>query len=291
MSGTNPKEGVLLPEVEAGQITRLDANLIDLFQAMDAAYTASRMGAIAEQPGNPDGISVEEDGRLTMLMAKGMPWNQLFNRIIGLQPAMSARVRSLVDRYRAAGLTCRIEIPPTVLTDALALAMADAGLYHWAFHATLYAKLPMPVGVTAGNGIEIVEISQSSEHEAFFDTYVAAWNLPVDIRHDAKRRFTRWLGRPGWRLYLATLDGTPSAVATLYLKGHIAYLADAATIEGARGRGCHTALVQQRIEDACRLGATWVVGKANFLSGSFRNMERSGLRLAYTLAVWSDRVG
>jgi N-acetylglutamate synthase-like GNAT family acetyltransferase len=98
-----------------------------------------------------------------------------------------------------------------------------------------------------------------------------------------------WHGRPGWRLYLALVDGTPAGSAALTLDDGIGYLANAATLPAMRGRGCQTALLARRIADSAEAGCDTVASLAEFGSGSQRNLERAGLRVAFTQAVWRMR--
>ena len=66
----------------------------------------------------------------------------------------------------------------------------------------------------------------------------------------------------------------------------LGYLANAATLPAMRGRGCQTALLARRIADAAAAGCDTIASLAEFGSGSQRNLERAGLRVAYTQAVW-----
>ena len=95
-----------------------------------------------------------------------------------------------------------------------------------------------------------------------------------------------WLGQPGWRLYLARVDGVAGASAALTIGDGLGYLANAATVPAMRGRGCQTALLARRIADAAAEGCDTIASLAEFGSGSQRNLERAGLRVAYTQAVW-----
>jgi GNAT superfamily N-acetyltransferase len=89
------------------------------------------------------------------------------------------------------------------------------------------------------------------------------------------------------------VDGTPAAAGALVVHEGVGYLADAATDPRFRGRGCQTALIRRRIADAALAGCDLVAAQAEFGSTSQRNLERGGLRICCTKAVWrvfrSDR--
>ena len=110
--------------------------------------------------------------------------------------------------------------------------------------------------------------------------------VPAEDRGPAEAAVRAWFGRPGWRLYLALVDGTPAGSAALTVDAGLGYLANAATLPAMRGRGCQTALLARRIADAAAAGCDTVASLAEFGTGSQRNLERAGLRVAFTQAVW-----
>jgi GNAT superfamily N-acetyltransferase len=95
-----------------------------------------------------------------------------------------------------------------------------------------------------------------------------------------------WAGLAGVRAYLARVDGAPAAAAALRLCDGLALLANASSLPAFRRRGCQTALIGRRLADARAAGCELVCALAAFASPSQRNLERAGLRLAYTKAVW-----
>ena len=104
----------------------------------------------------------------------------------------------------------------------------------------------------------------------------------------ARPPVARWAGQPGWRLYLAELDGVPAAAAALVIDGAIGYLAAASTLPAFRGRGCQTALIRRRISDAAAAGCSEVCA-LTAEPASRRNLERCGLALSYTKTAWRKR--
>jgi len=70
---------------------------------------------------------------------------------------------------------------------------------------------------------------------------------------------------PGNRLYVAYVDDTPAATASLYIKDGIGSLSGGATLPAFRKRDCHTSLIQRRIADAAKAGCDLVIGR----TGSF----------------------
>ena len=70
------------------------------------------------------------------------------------------------------------------------------------------------------------------------------------------------------------------------LDDDLAYLANASTLPELRNRGVQTALIAARIADARAAGCDTVCAGAAFGSQSQRNLQRAGLQVAYTKAVW-----
>jgi GNAT superfamily N-acetyltransferase len=90
----------------------------------------------------------------------------------------------------------------------------------------------------------------------------------------------------GLRLFLADLDGRPIAAGALALFDGIAHLAGASTIPAGRKRGAQLALLDHRLRYASAHGCDIALMGALPGSGSQRNAERHGFRIAYTRIKW-----
>lgn len=95
------------------------------------------------------------------------------------------------------------------------------------------------------------------------------------------------IGRPGWRHYLAYLEGTAIAGAAMFIAGEAAWFGFAGTAADWRGRGAQTALVVRRLRAAAAAGCRWVsVETAEQTpereAPSFRNLRRLGFSVVYT---------
>ncbi len=101
----------------------------------------------------------------------------------------------------------------------------------------------------------------------------------------ARPPVARWAEEPGWRLYLAELDGVPAAAAALAIEDGIGFLAAASTLPEFRRRGCQTALIRRRVSDAAAAGCAEICA-LTAEPESRRNLERCGLELSYTKTAW-----
>jgi Acetyltransferase (GNAT) domain len=100
-------------------------------------------------------------------------------------------------------------------------------------------------------------------------------------------------GRPGWRCYVAKVDGEPRACAAMFLDGEVAELGIGGTLEGGRRRGCQLALLGRRIEDAIASGARVLFVETGARvpgrpSSSYANILRAGFEEAYLCPGWID---
>lgn len=82
--------------------------------------------------------------------------------------------------------------------------------------------------------------------------------------------------------YLAWIDGEAAGAGTLSIHDRLAELFGASTRPPFRNRGVQTALLASRLAEAQRLGCDLAVVHTEPGSGSQRNVERMGFRLAYT---------
>ncbi len=87
--------------------------------------------------------------------------------------------------------------------------------------------------------------------------------------------------------FMAELDGKPIGTGALTIAGDVALLAGASTIPAARRQGAQLALLEERLRYAAAQGCTVAMMVAQPGSGSQRNAERHGFRIAYTRTKWS----
>jgi GNAT superfamily N-acetyltransferase len=92
--------------------------------------------------------------------------------------------------------------------------------------------------------------------------------------------------REGSVCFIAEINGTPGAAGALCIHQGVALLAGAATVPELRRLGLQSALLQHRLNYALDHGCdVAMIGTAPG-SGSQRNAEREGFRIAYTRTKW-----
>ena len=253
--------------------------------AAEDAYTLSRLKVLARIPGNPVGVAwhAVDDGTIAM-MAENLPSPSL-NSVRGLRSGHEGHIAPLVAWYREHGVKARFELVPGLADAGLGRALHRLGYCASEFHTSLIAEAdpaPMP------NGAAIDRVTGADAMEDFLDAYVAGWEFPPQHHDQFKANVRPWLHEPGWSLYVARLDGRPAAAGILHLHDKVGYCADSATDPAYRGRGLQTALLARRWQDARAAGADLLCSGAAFLSASHRNMERLGMRIQFTRAIWTE---
>ncbi|MGN6217292.1 MAG: GNAT family N-acetyltransferase [Solirubrobacterales bacterium] len=149
-----------------------------------------------------------------------------------------------------------------------------------------FVRDPHPPRFPAPDEVEVVELTAPDEEP--FGTIAAigfgapAWGADL---------FAHLPGREGWRCYVARVDGEAQACAAMLIDEGIAEFGIAATLEGARGRGCQSALLHRRIQDAAEAGCQILFVETGERvpdrpSTSYRNILRAGFEEAYLRPNW-----
>ena len=90
----------------------------------------------------------------------------------------------------------------------------------------------------------------------------------------------------GLHLFVAEQDGVAIAAGAMHLRDGVAHLAGASTVPEGRRRGAQLALLDHRLQYAAAHGCDLALMGAAPGSGSQRNAERHGFRIAYTRVKW-----
>ena len=259
----------------------LTAALADRIERALASASAARPAEIQRLPDNPLDVELRTFGDLrARRVGRELAYYPYFNGPFDPRANAEGSIAELVAWYPGRAPNCYVRVTPVFSSAGLLAALAAAGLRHSDFLSVLYGepdpaspRLPAGVGIDASDRAAFVELWTATVPEA-------ERALPQRL---ASAEFT------SWRCFVARLDGQAAAHAGLSLDAAsgTAVLAAAATLPRYRGRGCQTALLQARLAEAARQGYQLAVAEASPGSTSQRNMQRVGLRLAYTKAVWS----
>jgi ribosomal protein S18 acetylase RimI-like enzyme len=201
------------------------------------------------------------------------------NRVHGLWPEQADQVGEIAAFYREHAVRGWLELAPSGRFERLAAALSEVGGAQIGFQAVLQ-------GAAAAEPHRDVDVERQPEPEVFADVILRGHGVPEGARVRDRASVARWAKIEGWRLYLARRDGELAGAALLAIDDDVGYLANASTLPDHRRRGVQAALIAARIADAQAAGCDCVASQAEFGSTSMRNLERAGLTIAYTKAVW-----
>ncbi|HYF94525.1 MAG TPA: GNAT family N-acetyltransferase [Symbiobacteriaceae bacterium] len=257
-------------------------------EASDAAHWASRMTFLAARPGNPYGAEVRRFGHLVALACPGMKGRSVVNRIIGAGDGDEANLANAVAWLRSLGVPVRIDVTPLHGHENFLRTLAHEGFCVQGFQAALYGKpdllsshTPPPVEVRHAETEAELAFCTKALAKVFAESD-PAWALWL------QGSMVETFGRPDWQTYVASVDGELAGFGQLYIENGVGCLALCGTMPKFRGLGVQTALIRRRVGDAAAAGCELITAQAGDGSVSGQNIERAGLRVAYTKAEFYE---
>jgi len=233
---------------------------------------------IAPEPGSP---IVQQFGRTIAAKARG---GRPSNKVFCFSDDDVGRLEDILAFYAADDLEPTFYVTSVGFSERMSTALTSAGFAQREFQQAMLYGLPSSELASPPAPITIENVT-ADNLEDYVRTLADGFEWPPAWREPAMEGARRTSATDGQR-FLARYRGEPAAVATLRTRDGVGSLGGGATIPQLRGRGCHRALVRHRLDVAYMLGCTLVIGSADFGSGSFRNQQRAGLRLAYVESGW-----
>ena len=130
-----------------------------------------------------------------------------------------------------------------------------------------------------------VRVIENNEMDLWAETAFEGWSESPEVA-DFLRELGQVTAESKSLSFLAESDGKPVATGALIITDDVALLAGASTVPSARRQGAQLALLEQRLRYAAAQGCAVAMMAANPGSGSQRNAERHGFRIAYTRTKW-----
>ena len=233
---------------------------------------------------------IEVAGAYAMFDGAGSPVTQTFG--LGMtEPITAVHLDTIEEFFRSRDADVFHEVCP--LADPSLFALFNERRYRSVeFSNVLYRPISVDLRLDAPRQTEInVRRIEKNEVEVWGDTMSEGWSELTEVA-DFMREVNQVMAQSAALLFLAELDQKPIAAGALTIAGDVALLAGASTIPNARRQGAQLALLEQRLRYAATQGCT--VGMMVTLpgSGSQRNAERHGFRIAYTRTKWGlDHAG
>jgi GNAT superfamily N-acetyltransferase len=235
------------------------------------------------------GIELRDFGPIQASVVADLPEVRMLNLVLGAtEPGAveEGHLAEALDWTESQGVDCYVPVKPgTPGANTTEEELKNRG-YELGYAWMKFVRDPSPPDLPEPEGVEIVELT-AGENEAFGRISASGFGLP-----DWGSIFFSGLpGREDWRCYEARIDGEPRGCAAMLINDGVAEFGVAATLESARGRGCQTALLHRRIEDARAAGCHTLFVETGERttdrpSTSYRNILRAGFKEAYLRPNW-----
>lgn len=245
-----------------------------LARRIEAAEAAIARGCAASRPGSAileaaGGVAVYEGVDSPLTQAVGLGLNG---------PVLPAELDRIEDFFRSRGACVTIDLCPLADPGLLEL-LAGRGYRPKEFNNALVRPLgglepAPPLRVRRARGEEGDLWAHSVGH-GFFE-------LP-ELTDEEMNVGRAIFAMPGALCYLTEFgSGEPAGGGAMAVSSGLALLYADSTIPRFRGQGLHRESIAARIQEACALGCDFAAATTLPGSGSQRNYERMGFRVAYT---------
>ena len=227
---------------------------------------------------------IEVAGAYAMLDAPGSPLSQTFG-LGAFQPISAEELDRIEDFFRSNDADIFHDVCPLADNSVFEL-IRERGYKPVEFSNVLYRPITPDLRLHATRNERIaIRVVGKDEVELWTQTSFEGWSeFPeyADFFRDLAKVFAHSKGPS----FLAELEGKPIATGALTIHGDVALLAGASTIPDARRQGAQLALLEERLRYAATQGCTVAMMVSLPGSGSQRNAERHGFRIAYTRTKW-----
>ncbi len=229
-----------------------------------------------------DAALLEVAGGVAVYLGEGSPVNQAIG--LGLQStAVTAEDARALHSFYADREQQGVAVLSPFVDRSLLLRMADLGWRLDGFENVLvraYEAHDRLVDVQSDVDIRVIDTDEGRAVWAHVAAVGFSAPLEPPASHLALSRVVA--DRPGTTLLMAFVDGRPAGTGELYVQDSIAWLSADATLPEFRRRGVQRALQLARLKLGAERGCELAVTESSPGSGSQRNMERLGFRVAYT---------
>ena len=227
---------------------------------------------------------IEVAGAFAVLDAPGSPVSQTFGLGV-FQPLTSKDLDQLEQFFQTKAAEVFHEVCPMADQSVFAL-IGERGYQPVEFSNVLYRPISADLRLHATRNASLnVRVVGKDEMDVWTQTSFEGWSEFPEYA-DFFRDLAKVAAHSKGPSFLAELEGKPIATGALTIHGDVALLAGASTIPTARRQGAQLALLEDRLRYAATQGCNVAMMVALPGSGSQRNAERHGFRIAYTRTKW-----
>ena len=227
---------------------------------------------------------IEEHGTLAAYDGPTSPITQTFG--LGIREPMPAEGLDRIEQFfQTRGAPVAHEVSP--LADPSTLGLLTARGYRPIELSNVLFR-PISADDAFPGDRSLVEVRRTGieEWRRWAETAAAGWSEFTEYAPLMWELSEIGAKRPDALTFLAETDRQPAGTGSLVVEGGVALLAGASTVPGFRRRGVQLALLGARLRYAVAAGCDLAMITTAPGSGSQRNAERHGFRVAYTRTKW-----
>ncbi len=207
------------------------------------------------------------------------------NQMVGLGlhgEVSSADVDRVEEFFRSRGVASTVVVSP-LADESLRIQLGERGYTIAEFNSVLICRINAEEPFTLPAGVAIERVTDETA-KPWMRAIAEGFAQDISVAEDV---FGGFAALPGALAFLARIEGkvVGGCGGRVIPEARIAAMFGTATVPGYRNRGVQTALIACRLQEAAKAGCEYAVVSTHPGSGSQRNMERRGFRLAYTKAV------
>jgi GNAT superfamily N-acetyltransferase len=267
-----------------------DLSLSKRLERAEALFSVHFVAARARLIPDSGATWTEVAGAFAIYDGVGSPLTQTYG--LGLfEPATAADLEAIEAFYAECGAATFHEVSP--LGDpGLPTLLASRGYRPCEFTSVMYRPIGADTGGvpprSGGGAAPAITVRPVDKGEEALYGRLATEGVREFGIGDFMSDYARVsASTEGVRLFLAEVDGEAIAGGALSLTGGVAHLAGASTIPSGRRRGAQLALLEARLQHAAAHGCDIALIGTGPGTGSQRNAERHGFRIAYTRIKWT----
>lgn len=242
------------------------------------------------------GVRRAEFGPIQANVVAGLPAVPMLNLVLDAAAGDAAEegfLAEAIEWTRAQGVPVCVPVTPGLPGSGRATTWLESNGFAPLPGWMKFVRDSHPPRFEQAAGVEVIEVDEDGAGTPDALPFAAIAATAFDLPAWAGDFFAGLPGRPGWRCYVARVDGEPLACAAMFLDGGIAELGIGGTLEGGRRRGSQLALLRRRIEDAAAAGAHTLFVETGARvpghpSSSYGNILRAGFEEAYPCPGWID---
>ncbi len=207
------------------------------------------------------------------------------NQMVGLGlygEVTAAQLDEVEEFFRSRGVPATVVLSP-LAHESLRALLGERGYGIAEFNTVLIRRVDPKEPLTLPPDVVVERVTRETEMP-WMSAIAKGFEQDIVV---AESVFGGFAALPGAMAFLARIGDTVvgGCGGRIIPQARIAAFFGTATLPEYRGRGVQSALIAKRLHEAGLAGCEYAVVSTHPGSGSQRNMERRGFRVAYTKAV------